>query len=171
MTEMKLKASRSDRKSFVAVYGAVYEHSPWVAEAAWVSSDPQSLDTLDGLAHAMRKAVDAADKASKLKLICAHPDLAGKAAVRGELTIESRSEQAGAGLDQCSEEEFEEFQTLNAAYKTKFGFPFIVAVKGLDRHGILAAFRARLNHDRETEFHTALEQIHRIAGFRLNDLT
>jgi len=136
-----------------------------------MSNDPDTLDTLDGLATAMAAQVNTADEAAKMTLICAHPDLAGKAALRDELTAESRSEQAGAGLDQCSAEELAEFTRLNSAYKQKFGFPFIVAVKGLDRHDILAAFRARLNHERAQEFETALTQIHKIARLRLADLT
>jgi 2-oxo-4-hydroxy-4-carboxy-5-ureidoimidazoline decarboxylase len=156
---------------FMALYGGIYEHSPWTAEAAWAVRDGKSLDTPEGLGEAMRGAVDAAGQDRQLALICAHPDLAGKAAMRGELTDESRAEQAGAGLDQCSAEEFEEFQSLNSAYKNKFGFPFIIAVRGLDRHDILAAFRARLSHDVEKEFATALEQIHRIAALRLSALS
>ncbi len=171
MTLMKLKASQSDKATFLAAYGHIYEHSPWVAEQTWAANDPDALDTLEGLASAMAAQVDAADEAAKMKLICAHPDLAGKAALRDELTAESRSEQAGAGLDQCSAEELEEFTKLNSSYKAKFGFPFIVAVKGLGRHDILAAFRARLNHDRAQEFETALTQIHKIALLRLADLT
>ncbi len=168
---MKLKASQSDKATFMAAYGHIYEHSPWVAEKTWTANDPDTLDMLEGLAAAMAAQVDAADEAAKMRLICAHPDLAGKAALRDELTAESKSEQAGAGLDQCSAEELDEFTRLNGAYKAKFGFPFIIAVKGLDRQDILAAFRARLNHDRAQEFETALTQIHKIAQLRLADLT
>lgn len=171
MTSLPVKASIHDRAAFIAAYGGVYEHSSWVAEIAWDQHTGAELDTLDGLTAAMRDIVNSADEARKMVLICAHPDLAGKAAVQDELTAESRSEQQGAGLDQCTAEEFEDFQTLNAAYKHKFGFPFIIAVKGHDRHSILAAFRARTSHNREQEFHTALEQIHRIASFRLAELT
>lgn len=167
MTQLQVKASTHDRAAFVAAYGGVYEHSPWVAETVWDQRVETELDSLEGLTAAMRETVNAADEARKMVLICAHPDLAGKAAVRDELTDESRSEQQGAGLDQCTAEEFKDFQQLNAAYKLKFGFPFIIAVKGHDRHSILAAFRARINHDREQEFHTALDQIHRIASLRL----
>jgi len=171
MSALQVKASTHDRVAFTDTYGGVYEHSPWVAETAWDQCTGTELDTLDGLTTTMRDIVDSADEARKMVLICAHPDLAGKAAVQNELTAESKSEQQGAGLDQCTTEEFEDFQTLNAAYKHKFGFPFIIAVKGHDRHSILAAFRARTSHDREQEFHTALEQIHRIASFRLAALT
>lgn len=171
MTPLKIKASQYDRATFVSIYGGVYEHSSWVAETVWDLHTGSEIDTLDGLIAAMRQAVDNAGEARQMALICAHPDLAGKAAIRGELTADSKTEQKGAGLDQCTEEEFEDFHTLNAAYKSKFGFPFIIAVKGHDRHSILATFRARINHDREQEFHTALEQIHRIASFRLADFT
>ncbi|TNE64311.1 MAG: 2-oxo-4-hydroxy-4-carboxy-5-ureidoimidazoline decarboxylase [Alphaproteobacteria bacterium] len=159
--------SGMDHAAFMATFGGIYEHSPWIAEAAWLARDGDNLDTVEGLHARMMKAVAAASHEARLKLICAHPDLAGRAAVRGELTAESRSEQAGAGLDQCSAEEFEAFQHLNGAYKAKFDFPFIVAVKGLDRQGILAAFRTRLEHSPAEEFDTAIHQINRIAGFRL----
>lgn len=150
------------RDEFLEVYGAVYEDSPWVAEAVW----PPSGD----LAKAMRAAVDAAPREKKLALIRAHPELAGRTAIAGDMAEASKREQSGAGLDRCTPGEFAEFQRLNGAYNARFGFPFIIAVKGLDRHDILAAFRARLDNDPETEFQTALEQIHRIAGFRLADL-
>lgn len=171
MTLMKIRASQYDLGTFVDAYGGVYEHSRWVAEKVWGQHTGASIDTLAGLTNAMKDVVEAADEAQKMKLICAHPDLAGKAAIAGELTAESREEQKGAGLDQCSPKEFEEFQMLNRAYKQKFGFPFIIAVKGHDRFSILAAFRARLSHNRESEFRTALDEIHKIAGFRLAELT
>jgi OHCU decarboxylase len=108
-----------------------------------------------------------ADREAKFALIRAHPDLAGKAAVAGDLTADSASEQAGAGLDRCSPEEFARFQDLNAAYKGKFGFPFIIAVRGLGRTEILDAFERRIANDPEAEFATAIEQINRIARMRL----
>lgn len=151
-----------NREDFVKTFGAVYEDSPWVAEAVW----PPKGD----LAAAMRDAVDAAPREAKLALIRAHPELAGRTAIAGEMAEASKREQSGAGLDRCTPEEFAEFQRLNGAYNDRFGFPFIIAVKGLDRRDILKAFRARLDNDPETEFETALEQIHRIAGFRLADL-
>lgn len=152
-----------NRDDFVKSFGAVYEASPWVAEAVW----PPKGD----LAAAMRAAVDGAPRETKLALIRAHPELAGRTAIAGEMAEASRREQSGAGLDRCTPEEFAEFQRLNGAYNERFGFPFIIAVKGLDRRDILQAFRARLDNDPETEFQTALEQIHRIAGFRLADLS
>ncbi|WP_430424958.1 2-oxo-4-hydroxy-4-carboxy-5-ureidoimidazoline decarboxylase [Phenylobacterium sp.] len=146
------------RDAFLARYGGVYEHSPWVAEACW----PPPED----LAGAMRAVVDAAPRERKLALIRAHPELASRA----KMAEASVKEQAGVGLDQCTPAEFEAFQRLNAAYNARFGFPFIYAVKGATRAEILAAFQARLRNDPETEFETAIAQIHRIAGFRLADL-
>jgi OHCU decarboxylase len=156
------------REAFVACFGGIYEHSPWIAEAVWGSAGPGTdCDTVAGLAEAMAAALDAAPRGVKLALIRAHPDLAGKAAVAGELTADSASEQAGAGLDRCSPEEFARFQELNAAYKAKFGFPFIIAVRGLGRAEILDAFERRLGNGAEAEFATALGEINRIAAMRL----
>jgi 2-oxo-4-hydroxy-4-carboxy-5-ureidoimidazoline decarboxylase len=151
-----------DRASFIAKFGGVYEHSPWVAEAVW----PDPPMSRSGLAGAMRGAVDAAPRAQKLALIRAHPELAS----RTRMADASVKEQAGAGLDQCSTEEFEAFQRLNAAYNARFGFPFIIAVRGRTRADILAALQERLANDPETEFEAAMREIHRIAHFRLADL-
>jgi len=150
------------KAEFVAKFGQVYEASPWVAEGVW--PDPPS--DREGLAKAMAAVVDAAPRERKLALIRAHPELASRA----KMADASVKEQAGAGLDQCTAEEFESFQRLNGAYNARFGFPFIFAVKGATRADILAAFEARLANDPETEFDTAIAQIHRIAGFRLADL-
>lgn len=150
------------RDEFIAKVGPVYEASPWVAEAVW----PDPPTDRDGLARALAAVVDAAPRERKLALIRAHPELASRA----RMADASVREQAGAGLDQCSPEEFEAFQRLNAAYNERFGFPFIFAVKGATRAQILAAFQARLANDPETEFDTAIAQIHRIARFRLADL-
>lgn len=167
---LKIKASATSERTFLEAYGGIYEHSPWVAKGAWTARDGSNLDTVGGLHGAMEVTVAAADEASQLKLIGAHPDLAGKLAVAGELTAASRSEQTGAGLDRCTKQEFEEFQNLNSAYKEKFGFPFIIAVKGHDRHSILKAFRTRLPNDRAIERETALQEINRIGHFRLMEL-
>lgn len=156
-----------DRVAFRVAFGDVAEHSPWVAEAAF---DLKPFDNREALVDAFRKAMMAADKSDQLALIRAHPDLAGKAARAGEMAEASKREQAGAGLDTLSEEEFERFTRLNDAYKERFGFPFIFAVKGATKYMILEAFEQRLLHDAETEFATALEQIVRIFRFRLEDL-
>jgi OHCU decarboxylase len=155
--------SNLTRDAFIARFGPVYEASPWVAEAVWPAAARGELDDLHALARAMRAAVDDAPREQKLALIRAHPQLA----VAGRMAEASVREQKGAGLDQCSPEELESFRSLNAAYLARFGHPFIVAVAGLSRGDILAAFADRLENDAEAEFATAIEQIHRIAGFRL----
>ena len=152
---------------FLARFGPVYEASPWVAEGVWPAVEAGSLDDREALAAAMRAEVDAAPREMNLSLIRAHPELAS----RTRMAAASVQEQSGAGLDQCSAEEFAAFQRLNGAYNARFGFPFIVAVKGLSRADILAAFEERLANDPQTEFDRAIAQIHRIAGFRLAELT
>lgn len=150
---------------FVRRFGGIYENSPWVAERA----EPyvgRSAD-YDQIATLLADCVDNASEEQQLALIRAHPDLAGKAQVSGELTAESTVEQASAGLDRCSEAEYEKFQLLNNRYKEKFGFPFVMAVRHSTRAEILAAFKRRLANDRTTEFETTLEEIHRIARLRL----
>lgn len=154
----------SGREGFVRRYGAIYEDSPWVAEAVWPGAG--ALRSAPALAGAMAAVVDSASREQKLALIRAHPQLASRA----RMADASVREQSGAGLDQCSAQEFADFQRLNAAYNDRFGFPFIVAVKGMSRRDILDAFERRLGADLETEFAEALRQIHRIAAFRLADL-
>lgn len=152
---------------FVTTLAGIFEHSPWVAEAA-VSHRPFS--SISALHADMADVVERAGSDPQLALIKAHPELAGKAAVRGELTNESTREQSGAGLNQCTQAEFDKLQTLNAAYRVKFGFPFILAVRGFDRHGIIGNFETRLHHDHDDEMRECLKQIYRIARFRLDDL-
>ncbi len=165
--EFKNKPSFMDETEFVKCFGGVYEYSPWIAKQTWQRGLSKGEDSVIGLSKAMMKSVEAAEQEQLMQLINAHPDLAGRAAVSGELTEESSSEQSDAGIDKCTSEEFIQFQEYNSRYKEKFGFPFIKAVKGSDRHKILAAFRERLKHDRETEFKQALEEIHKIARFRI----
>lgn len=155
------------RAAFVEKFGGVYEHFPEIAAATFDRGLSSAEDTAEGLAAAMAAAAAAMDGGQKLALIRNHPDLVGKAAIAGELTEASKSEQAGAGLANCTPEELARFQALNASYKEKFGFPFILAVGGRNRQQILAVFEARLANDRDTEFKTALEQIDRIALLRL----
>jgi OHCU decarboxylase len=151
------------KEDFVKTFGGMYEHSPWAAELAW----EEDLTSPCCIIPAMRRVVDAASAERQDQLICAHPDLAGKLALSGELTKSSTSEQAGAGLDQCSPRELKKFQKYNAAYKEKFGFPFIIAVKGLSRKDILKSFKKRLKNNKDQERQTALEQIHKIARLRI----
>lgn len=162
--------SEMSREAFIEVFGDIYEHSAWVAEMAWDSGLNDSHNSVDGLHQLMADILQSADREAQLALINAHPDLAGKAAIRGELTEASTSEQAGAGIHECSEEEFQRFTALNTAYKEKFGFPFIMAVKGSNRFQILAAFEERIHHSHEQEFTRALQEINKIALFRLREL-
>lgn len=152
-------------EKFVARYGGVYEHSPWVAEQ--VATLAADIDDVAQLAALMADCVDNASTEKQLALIRAHPDLAGRAQIAGELTEASTSEQASAGLDRCSKLEYERFQALNDAYKEKFGFPFVMAVRGRTRTEILEAFSMRLQNDYDEEFETALVEIHKIARLRL----
>ena len=155
----------NDKTAFITRYGGIYEHSPWIAEQAF----PRAKGITDPahLADVMSAIVDAAGREAKLALIRAHPDLADRAAVRDGLTAASSEEQASAGLDQCTEDEYARFQSLNERYKEKFGFPFVMAVRGRHRSDILAAFEQRLGNDRETEMATAIREIHKIARLRL----
>jgi 2-oxo-4-hydroxy-4-carboxy-5-ureidoimidazoline decarboxylase len=152
---------------FVELFGGVFEHAPWVADEAF---DARPFHTIEALHEAMVDAMRRAPRERQLALIRAHPDLAGRAAIAGELSAASSAEQVGAGLDQCTPAEFERFQKLNDRYKEKFRFPFVLAVKGRTRAEILAAFEQRLDNPPEAEFDEALNQIARIARFRLEDL-
>lgn len=165
-----LTPSQMSRDAFVAAFADIYEHSPWVAEQTFDLGLDASVDDIERLQQRMAAILLAASRDAQLALINAHPDLAGKAAVRGELTASSTSEQSGAGIHECSAEEFARFNALNDAYKAKFGFPFIKAVKGSNRHQILAAFEERIHDTPEQEFHTALAEINKIAMFRLQQL-
>ncbi|OLL30751.1 OHCU decarboxylase [Burkholderia sp. SRS-W-2-2016] len=153
--------------AFVAALSGIFEHSPWVAE---VAAAERPFANVDDLHKRMSEIVETAGAQKQLALINAHPELAGKAAVRGELTAESTREQSGAGLAQCTQAEFDKLHALNSAYREKFGFPFILAVRGYDRHGIIANFESRVNNSRADELRASLEQIYRIARFRLDDL-
>ncbi|MEP7181268.1 MAG: 2-oxo-4-hydroxy-4-carboxy-5-ureidoimidazoline decarboxylase [Betaproteobacteria bacterium] len=156
-----------DRAAFVAALGGVFEHSPWIADATW---DRRPFAGVDALHAAMVAVMREGGEAKQLALLCAHPELAGKAMVRRELTAESTGEQTGAGLAQCSPEEFARLTDFNARYHAKFGFPFILAVKGLDRAGILREFARRVENDRAAEFAECLGQVAKIARFRLDAL-
>jgi 2-oxo-4-hydroxy-4-carboxy-5-ureidoimidazoline decarboxylase len=165
-----LTPSKLDRAGFVEAFKDIYEHSPWVAEQAYADTRdlaPTTLDEVETLHGALSQVIAQCGRERQLALIQAHPDLAGKAAIQGELTASSTNEQTGAGIHQCSPEEFERFTRLNQTYKDTFGFPFIMAVKGSDRQRILAAFETRIHHDPETEFACALAEIDKIALFRL----
>lgn len=156
--------NRMDRAGFVAALASIFEHSPWVAEAV---ADARPFASVDALHAAMADAVAAAPAARQIALMRAHPRLAAKAAGRATLTAASTREQAGAGLDACSAEEAARLTDLNARYDARFGFPFILAVKGYAPGGILAALEARLAQNASEEHAENLRQIARIARFRL----
>ena len=159
--------SAQPRDVFVARLAGIFEHSPWIPERAWAARPFASIDTLHA---AMLAVLDAASAEEKLGLIRAHPELAGKEAAAGTLTAASTGEQRGAGLDQCSADELARLRQLNAAYQARFGFPFVIAVKGLSRYQIMDAVETRLAHDVQTEFQTCLTEIGKIARFRLDAL-
>ena len=161
------EVNRLSREGFVELFGPLYEHSPWVAEAAYGA---RPFTSLDGLHSAMARAVEAAPEGRRMALILAHPDLAGRAAMAGELTPESKREQASAGLDALSPGEYREFHRLNDSYKEKFGFPLIFAVREHTKETILAGAERRLEHSRPEEIETALAEISKIARLRLEDL-
>lgn len=145
----------------------IYEHSPWIAQAALARRPFQSLAQLK---HALATVVREAGQAQQLALLRAHPELAGKAMVAGTLTAESTGEQNRAGLAHCTPEEFARLQELNAAYNARFGFPFILAVRSASVRQILDSCRARIDHAAASEFDESLRQVFRIAHFRLSDL-
>lgn len=158
--------NRVGAPSFVAALEDVFEHAPWVAQAV---ADRRPFATLAALHAAMCAAVRDQAEDRRLDLIRAHPDLAGKAVRAGELSAHSASEQSSVGLDALSEQEFETFHRLNAAYRDKFGFPFVVCVRRHTRASILGQFERRLRHDRSDEIATAIDEICRIAALRLDE--
>ncbi|MDK1374878.1 MULTISPECIES: 2-oxo-4-hydroxy-4-carboxy-5-ureidoimidazoline decarboxylase [unclassified Sinorhizobium] len=159
----------SDREAFVDRFGGVFEHSPWVAERAYDRAASAGL-TAGNVHSALCCAFRAASPAERLAVLKAHPDLAGKLAIAGKLTADSRAEQASAGLDRLSPEEHQRFTALNKVYTKKFGFPFIIAVKGLMKDDILAAFERRIDNSAEEEFETACAQVEQIARLRLRSM-
>ncbi len=159
-----------DRDAFVAAFGGVFEHSPWVAEAAWALELGPAHDSAAGLHSALVRAFRSGSAEDRLGVLRAHPDLAGKLAQARRLTRASSAEQASAGLDALTDDERAEFTRLNDTYTAKFGFPFIIAVRDHDKSGILDAFRRRADHDRETEIAEAARQVERIAELRLRDM-
>jgi 2-oxo-4-hydroxy-4-carboxy-5-ureidoimidazoline decarboxylase len=165
MTLAQLNAA--DHAGFVAALDEIFEHSPWVAERAFACRPFASIDALHA---AMVAAMRAADEREQLTLIRAHPELAGRAMARAELTAGSTREQSNAGLTQCSPDELARLQALNARYNEKFGFPFILAVKGWTRGAIIDELARRTANDRATELAACLDQITRIARFRLEAL-
>lgn len=155
------------KPQFVGSLGSIFEHSPWVAEAAF---DQKPFESIAQLHSAMVGIVDQVSHQQRLTLIRNHPELAGKEASTGTLTADSRKEQNGAGLDQCSPEEFKKLRLLNQIYQDKFNFPFIIAVTGLGRSQIIEALALRVQNTVEVEFDTSLAEIAKIGRIRLDAL-
>ncbi len=164
------KPTRLTRMLFLERFGGVYEHSPWIAAAAYDAGLKADADGAEGLAKAMAAAATKGSDDQKRALIQAHPDLAGRLAQARRLTAESTGEQASAGLDRLSPDELARFTELNDAYRSRFGFPFIMAVKGKSKAEILAGFERRLANDADAETRTALAEIDRIAALRLQEI-
>ena len=162
MTRTELAAL--DHTQFVATFRDVFEHSAWIAEGAWKLAPFRSFDDLHS---AMTDVLDAAGTGAAIGLVRAHPDLAGKAALEGDITADSQAEQAASGLAQLTAEELDRFTRLNQAYKSKFEFPFVMAVRKSSKQAILAAFEERLGNDRTMELARAISEIKTIARLRL----
>lgn len=152
---------------FLTLLGGVFEHSPWVAERAWSARPFDSVHSLHGaMVHSMK----AASEEQRMNLLCAHPELAGKEVRAGRLTASSTVEQASAGLDRLDDDELAQWAEFNSRYRSRFGFPFIMAVKSRSKEEILSSLRARLRNDAPVEVRTAMEEIGRITRFRLDAL-
>jgi 2-oxo-4-hydroxy-4-carboxy-5-ureidoimidazoline decarboxylase len=156
-----------NKEGFISLLGPLYEHSPWAAAVAF---GRRPFASLEALGAAIREAVDGASAADQLALIRAHPELAGEKLRRRELTSASMGEQARLGLDQLGEADLREWAQLNARYRERFGFPFVICVRLHSREQILAAIRSRLDGHPEAETREAIRQIHDIARLRLDDL-
>ena len=164
------RPSEMDRDAFVANYGGIFEHSPWIAERAHRLELGPAHDSAAGLHNALCRVFRSADARKRFDVLTAHPDLAGKLAAAKRLTRESSAEQASAGLDALTDDERQEFTGLNTRYTEKFGFPFIIAVKDNTKASILTAFKTRIDNDGETELATACKQVERIAWHRLQEI-
>ncbi len=164
------RPSEMDRDTFVAAFGGIFEHSPWIAQAAWRAELGPAHDTARGVHSALAAVFRAAPPDRRLAVLNAHPDLAGKLATAKHLTPDSTAEQASVGLDALTDAERETFTALNDAYTAKFGFPFIIAVRDNTKATIMAAFERRIASDRDAEFDEACAQVERIAELRLSAL-
>lgn len=154
------------REQYLAAIGFLFEHSPWIVESAW---DERPFASRDDLQVKLLDVVRRAPLERRIALIQAHPDLAGRAALAGDLTEASTREQASAGLDRMSPDEYLRFHELNNAYKARFGFPFIICVRENTKESILRSFETRLLHECEAEVATALDEIGKIVRLRLAD--
>ena len=160
------KINKLSRSEFVEIFANIFEKTKWIAEKLY---NQKPFDDFKDLCSKMLGIFETASKETQLKILKAHPDLADKITVNS-LTTNSRTEQSNAGLDQCSEEEFNEFKYLNQKYKQKFGFPLIIAVKGKNKIEILSEFKKRILNSAENEFNKAIIQVCKIANLRLNEI-
>ena len=161
---------KSFKKSeFITLFASIYEHSDWVIKNI-IKNNSNVPNTINELKIKMKNEVDKSSENLKLKLLRAHPELGIKKSQLSSLTEASQEEQKSAGLDQCSEEEYEEIKSLNKSYKEKFQFPFIIAVKGLNRLDIIKSMKKRVDNNYDEEFLTAINEVHKIAKIRLDAL-
>jgi len=160
------KINKLSRSEFVEIFANIFEKTKWIAEKLY---NQKPFDSFVDLCSKMLGIFETASKETQLKILKAHPDLANKTKI-SLLTPDSLKEQTSAGLDQCTEEEFDEFKHLNEQYKKKFGFPFILAVKGKNKNEILDNFKKRISFDPTTEFDQAIKQVKQIASLRLKEL-
>lgn len=159
-----------DKATFRTMFGGVYEHSPWLADEVFDAGGNAMLGDADALCAGFEAVFLSSGRERQLAVLQAHPQLACALAGQTVLTADSRHEQRGAGLDECSESELKQFIDMNEKYMNKNNFPFILAVKGLNRREILKAFRERLDNDTSSEFRTALAQVCQIANFRIREI-
>ena len=160
------KINKLSRSEFVEIFANIFEKTKWIAEKLY---NQKPFDDFKDLCSKMLGIFETAGKETQLKILEAHPNLADKVTVN-LLTSNSRSEQSNAGLDQCSEEEFNEFKNLNKSYRQKYGFPFVIAVKGKNKIEILSEFRKRILNSVDEEFNEAIIQVGKIANLRLNEI-
>ena len=160
------KIDKLSETEFTEVFGNIFENASWIAEKLY---GQKPFKDFQDLSKKMITIFESADNENKLKILNSHPDLADKAKI-GSLTADSNKEQSNAGLDRCTEEEFNKFKNLNTEYKNKFGFPFILAVKGRNKLEILDNFKKRVLSDKQIEFNEAIKQVKQIASLRLEEL-
>ena len=157
------KFNKLSKSEFVSIFGNIFEKTEWIAEKCYSFKPYNNLEELNSK---MIEIFENAEKEKHLEIINSHPDLA----IEKNLTIESKNEQKNANLNQCTEEEFIEFEKLNKEYKKKFNFPFIIAVKGKNKKEILNIFRQRIRNDINLEFEEAKKQVKKIANFRISEI-
>ena len=165
----KFLSQKMDKGEIIDLLKSIYEHSAWVPERL-LSQNISEIKTKEQLQLMMQKIVDNASEIEKLNLIKAHPELGKKLRRQEKLTKFSEEEQKSAGLDQCSDQEFETLTKLNNEYRSKFEFPFIIAVRGLGKNQIIDNMKKRVNNSKSQEFDTAINEIHKIAKLRIKDL-